>query len=462
MENVTVFDWNNFHSEKNAKLIEDLLDRKTAPFTEIIKIFGLKNDAIKDADGYLRLILEFPSEFINGDEVVIDKILPVLIKTGDLPTEICRLPRYKRQDINFGIEIISDYYEKQCKYSVTLTHVAPELIDEIVKNEANYSPDIPITLTYSEAVKWLSDSRLPKSIIAKYAKERRIGVYLEVTDEHVYTTSVMHFCRQSITYFRLFNCGNPYYKLRHPGLERLQQTEIEILFGNQPIRIRTEIRNYIGLQTTDLETKFHLQREIHYKAKNIFSLEDGVVFLKEDIEYIVRQEAGSAKNSKPHDTAELNVSAVQVFQQMIVNYQEREGGSDDKETPGSAAFSGSTKAEDALIDLKQKEIEPENMEKLTFPEAGKKGNIKRNEPHEKAKQMAQEYLRNHLLKEEKYNDLMSNDLITKIRFYLDEKGMKYKVKKKRKLQSYSYRTVWNWVKELIPKKRIQKGAPKKL
>jgi len=173
-----------------------------------------------------------------------------------LPAEICRLPRLNKDRI--GFDVIPSYYEKQLDYNTTTN-------DEIVSHVKNYCSSTPLTLTYSEALSRVSQSGHPQSLIKTHAKNKKLPVYLQVPEDSAINNSQMkRLSRQSIEYFRESNCGNPSYSKRYNGLERLTQSSINTLFDGKTIRIKDNEHclRKLTVQTTEIETKYHLQRYI--------------------------------------------------------------------------------------------------------------------------------------------------------------------------------------------------------
>jgi len=339
-----VFNWENVYAVENAAILEILLDRKVVPFCELVEIF-FPNDTEK-LDDYSYLInlirpwewidalwgimcqdilsFELPLSYFTKEyfyfwfcymlqeyyipnfgeaqlQVYTDKILARMIREGILPAEICRLPRLNKDSI--GFTVIDNYYEKILDYNISS-------IDEIVRHEVNCSLE-PVTLTYIEAIKRLEQNGCPKSLIEIYARQEKNSVYLQVADESInYCHQMRQFAKQSIEYFSTANCGNPFYKKRYRRLERLTQNTVDKLFNGVPIHIKNDISSGLKVQTTDIETKYHLERYIKScvqieengikKSSNVFQLKD-TIYIQEDIEALIHGETHKAQASEKNE-----------------------------------------------------------------------------------------------------------------------------------------------------------------
>jgi hypothetical protein len=333
----TVFNWEEIYSSANATIIENLLDREIVPFCEIVNIF-FPNDAEKSTDTYLINLIrpwqwidiplrhsgsfEFPLCFFtkeyfyllfcwilqtyypNLDEYPIkvdaNKILALMIREGGLPVELCRLPRLNK-DVR-GFHIIPDYYDLD---------YATSDIDKITQHPVNYSGTLPLTLTYLEVIKLLEKHGHPISLLKNHVLQEAIGVYIQVEERSIINDiQTRRFSNQSIEIFRELNCGNPLYTKRYKGLERLKQTDAVTLFDGRPIFIKDngkyDLRNYFDVQTTDLETKYHMQRHVtscvqieengDRKTSNEIRLKD-TLYLSDDINAIILCEQQSRKET---------------------------------------------------------------------------------------------------------------------------------------------------------------------
>jgi hypothetical protein len=276
MEN-TVFNSSKLYSQENANILEELLDRKTAPFVEIMKIFFPDRVAKIDIDSYLIglikpgvirdlinqiqpniLLCFFTQEYfylwfvqrwltwrgccvVNiGEpqpEVYVNRLLSFLIDMGDLPPDI---PAY--------YDDIFDYNSATVK--------------EIFFHEANYCSSEPAYLTYFETINLITKSGYPQSSLKKYVKKKAC-MFLEVATENTRNSDQLKKI-SSIECLREANCGNASYKTRYIGLERLKQETIEELFKGKTVRIKDKAhyRRKLEVQVTDIESKFHTQRYI--------------------------------------------------------------------------------------------------------------------------------------------------------------------------------------------------------
>lgn len=300
------FDLKNIYSKQNAEILEDLLDKKIAPLAKIAKIFLPSDLSKSDANAYLmRLIpsdlinrltnndtlLDVPLQYVANvyeDQVVVcaDKMLPLMLRQRILPAEIAQLPRRSKEKI--GFDIIEDYYENRLSYRSSS-------VQEIIYHPDNYSHTTPLTLTYYEALSRIEDSGLSTSWLERYASQMELKVYLRVgEDSTIDDCQIRNYSRQSIEFFRNYNCGNPSYTTRHKGLEALKSDQVLRLFEGNTIKIQDNEfpRRSLAVQSTDREKKHHLQRFItsciqiensRDKVKsNKFQLKD-TLYLSEDI-----------------------------------------------------------------------------------------------------------------------------------------------------------------------------------
>lgn len=323
MKSIGLFDWDNFYSPTNAVIIEKLLDQQHTSFSNIVKIFAidinknidkhnLSGNLIKkwgNQNDYLidlcRMIYhEDYEEDINASHVHVDHTLALLIRAGDLPAEICQLPRLPKDRINFNIN--QHYYNEYCKYS-------DEPID-IVKNKINYCTQPPITLAYDEVIKHLSDNRLPASTLGDYARKKQIGVYLNVPEEYTFIPRLGGF-KQSVEFFRHYNCGSPSYTKRYKNLERFKAKDVDLLFSNQSVVIRHEIQRQLYVETTDMETKFHLERcirpfnEINRNRENILINKlylNKTIYLQDEIDLLIACETEQASDDTIYGSIKLS------------------------------------------------------------------------------------------------------------------------------------------------------------
>lgn len=345
---IKIFNWSNFYSYENAAILEELLDKKTVPFIEMINIFFPNRASGIDTDSYLitliqhRLIIAFINHMIavNHDQqipfcfftveyfylwfgqmwgmyyisnigdtklnVYVDKILGLMIDTGDLPKEICRLPRLPKDSV------LPSYYENILDYNNTSE-------EEIIYHGTNYSSTDPITLTYFEAINIIKEKGHPESLLKIYAKKNAC-VYLQVDSQDVRTSNQLRNI-SSIECFREANSGNAAYKTRYKGLEKLKQDTVAELFKGKVIRIKDNslCLRHLEVQITDIESKFHLQRNIiaciqrlingTTKTSNEFELKD-ILFLRDDIYKLLSEATATLLNistpsfSKPTDVSE--------------------------------------------------------------------------------------------------------------------------------------------------------------
>jgi hypothetical protein len=312
------FDWDNFYIESNAKIIENLLDRDSISIAELSTSFfprsvsfpsdpqGFCPQAATTPDEILKFFKnEFESWESNRFEAMLsnsteinrsirgalliksEPAVQILLNAGLLPKEIKRLPRFFSQQIDF--EINPTYYESYgYKYG---EHIDAALKD-IIKSKANYYSQTPRYLSYTELKeKWINMGKANNEI-AVLCLEKKLNAYLHVAEKHV----IISFQDQHISICRQKNCGNSSYLKRYEGLEKLiirdnplgHCCDLNNLFSSDSssIQIRNDIRHSIDLQSTDIETKFHIQRKLSsLNGKNIINKED-LVFLVEEVENI--------------------------------------------------------------------------------------------------------------------------------------------------------------------------------
>ena len=331
-----MFNSSKLYSQENANILEELLDRKTAPFVEIMKIFFPDRAAKIDIDSYLIglikpgvirdlinqiqpniLLCFFTQEYfyllfaqrwlmwrgccvVNiGEpqpEVYVNRLLSLLVDVGDLPTDIRRLPRLTNKDV------VPTYYDDILDYNSAT-------VKEVFFHEANYCASEPAYLTYFETINLITKSGYPQSSLKKHVKKKAC-MFLEVATENTRNTDQLKKI-SSIECLREANCGNASYKTRYIGLERLKQETIEELFKGKTVRIKDKAhyRRKLEVQVTDIESKFHTQRYIIScvqrlqdgtpEPSNEFKLKD-TWYLREDIHALILElEAAKEKSNIP-------------------------------------------------------------------------------------------------------------------------------------------------------------------
>ena len=197
------------------------------------------------------------------------------------------------QKNQIGVDIISNYYPEY-------DDLLPE---EIIKSEKNYVGEMPITLTYKELKeRWREKYKWPESKINDFCFNNKLGAYL-IMDEQYISTSSNLYSVNGITTHRKGNCGNPFYLKRYKGLERLivkdsaeSNIALEKLFINKKLSLCFESRDgtehyYANiLQSTDIETKFYIVREIDSLRKEKEIKLTDVVFIEEEIKNLETKE----------------------------------------------------------------------------------------------------------------------------------------------------------------------------
>ncbi|QBR83840.1 hypothetical protein E3983_05450 [Legionella israelensis] len=355
-----VFDWNEVYKRQNAKILEEILDKKVIELNEMFELLNISSLAFSKNTGDLNeesrreaisicqnneaflinlispwewphavnnfLSLNLPLSSFTKEycfflyckilqenyipnigankpmQVCADRILGLMVKKGILPVDIARLPG-----------CISDFFEDVLSYK-------DATIEDIVYHPKNYQHALPITLTYSEALEKISASGLPYSILEVKAKEKKIGVYLAVGEfSAISDDQIKQYSNQSIDLFRDYNCGNASYKTRYRGLEALKNNEILRLFEGHTLQIREHEYSprRLEVESTDIEKKFHLQRYIvacvqrmqdgTVKVSNEYELKD-VLFLKDDIYKLLSEPAEALSNiSNPSLSSVQNI-----------------------------------------------------------------------------------------------------------------------------------------------------------
>jgi len=304
-----VFDIENIYSKQNPIILEELLDRGTVSFDELLVKLNVQ---IANSDQFLLDLIspgEWTHDHLNHDEmlrehyipnfgeegprlVYVDKILPLMIRKNVLPREIVRLPR--RDSASTNSQGIDDYYEHALSYEKST-------IDEIIFHSINYSDIEPLALTYHEALARLEARGQPQSLLKKQATQLKILTYVAIAENSIKDDVRRRECfSQSIEIFRDQNCGNPLYLKRYKGLEALMPIDITSIFEGRIVQINdnTDCLRKLKVQSTDLESKFHLHRSIvscvqfdrdgSRKYSTEFSLND-VLYLADDIDALILQ-----------------------------------------------------------------------------------------------------------------------------------------------------------------------------
>lgn len=371
MENI-IFNRSKFYSQKNANIIEKLLDRKIVPFIEIMKIF-FPHRVINDIDSFLmnlmqpgatrdlinhiqpNFLLRFTQESFyllfaqrwliwrkhcvanigeSHPQICANNFLSFLIDVGELPAEIRRLPRLTNK------QVTPAYYDDIFDYSTAKA-------EEIIFHSANYCDSEPVILTYFEAIKLITQKGYPESLLRNGIIEKE-ACFLRVNSKDTRTEQLKNIF--NLDYFREANSGNALYKTRYKGYERLKKETIEELFNGKTISVKTipiedvnikdkydvEIKakdndgnpifgTYIGksleVQTTDIETKLHLKRRIlsciqrmpdgTTKQSYEFRLKD-TWYLQEYIEALILWAGQNAQAAKTTDEEIYNTIALSV------------------------------------------------------------------------------------------------------------------------------------------------------
>jgi hypothetical protein len=268
------FNWKNFYTRKNAKIIEKILIAEKINLSALMELTAsyakFINKSYKDEE-VLNLFYKVihDKEANHGDYswlvsdinykggAVTKKIqlfsaqaLNKLIMGGFLPKELNRLPR--ESNSNIGFKIIDSYYP-DCQ----------SILDskELIKHPLNYSKK-PAVFNYDTVQKRWLQLGFPDNQIELCCMDNRLGAYIEVSEIQIFSDFDNDFyfisCLQR-------NCGNPFYVRRYEGLERLKVIgdfgfDLQKIFNQGAIEIKSHLLS--ELQLTDMESKCHLRRTI--------------------------------------------------------------------------------------------------------------------------------------------------------------------------------------------------------
>ena len=216
-------------------------------------------------------------------------IITLLIENGHLPETLYRLPR----NLNLAIEsralplaafnkCIATYYEQYSDKYLPLKESDHEILEQFIHLPINYSEDLPALWTYKELKKrWSSQTNID---VLSQCLKGHLGAYIKVSGHF---SSSDYYCRSlytpntDINTLATYNCGNPFYKKRYNGLERIILIDVENLSVTGKIKQNAEI--LFPLQTTDFETKFHIERRLHSRKDYIEINLDHLCFVKEEV-----------------------------------------------------------------------------------------------------------------------------------------------------------------------------------
>lgn len=325
-----IFNWNEFYSRNNAKIIENFLDREFVRFGEILDAFfprPIQNggkiskkkayevinndfskwrsklfyqwpeyflyifcvDEIKDIlvispsfieHMYNRKILDpFAEILCKKDyyylemkaeiEVNFDAVISIFISKNLLPASILRLARYSSNQC--GFELNDAYYPEYDSHS----NIA------IIESEKNQSYEIPDLLTIDEVKEMKSVFKNYNAIFIALEKNL-IGAYVKINPDCVRVDCLQLSNRPSE--FRQANCGNANYLRRYNRLERLTKKHIEQLWIDGYVELQLPPYDFLNfVQTTDIETKFGIKRTIKSFNGNVVIKISDLVFIAEEI-----------------------------------------------------------------------------------------------------------------------------------------------------------------------------------
>lgn len=318
-------DWQNFYSEKNARIIEELIDRYAITIDELTIILfprarhfnaGAKDFDPKKSTAPEEIIKSFNATFTiwhENPEIYTYEFDKILVNAGDrdkivrgttllrpeiaisllinnklLPWELDRLPREAENKRNFKIN--PDYYSECADFF----YKHP---DEIIKFSSNCSDKWPKIVTYEELKDNCQQKGLNEDEIWQALFSNALGAYLKASESNIKTHRTHNTC---LSINRKLNCGNPFYLTRYAGLERLVVNEddshisLKKLRINESIPLRYSKKRRIVLetylQTTDLESKFHIQRTLQsFNGKDEIKIRD-LVFLEGEVKQFLSRE----------------------------------------------------------------------------------------------------------------------------------------------------------------------------
>ena len=227
---------------------------------------------------------------INGNcQFKSDAILSLLISEKLLPVEIYRLPRFSKEIIKF------DPIETYCNTCSDASHIISE-------NSEYYASCPPMILTYDETIDHFKKNGKNENELWQACFNNTLGAYLKISHKNISVTSIPN---NKIAWpnKRRANCGNPFYLKRYNGLEKLlikesdSRLSLEALWKNERLQIFMNIgENGVlehapydnFLQTTDIETKFHLIRSLKsFNGKKSIEISN-LVFLEEEVKNIAK------------------------------------------------------------------------------------------------------------------------------------------------------------------------------
>ena len=283
-EKLMEFNWDNFYCKHNATIIENLLDRETVKFGELVDLFfprlvegektitkqvvielfetklgEWRRELIKAWPAYFlysfipETIAQLDSSFMsvlyklsvfsplpilivsaenyfddlkNNTEIFVDPILALLVTHNLLPDELRRLPRLSQEQCGFLIN--KNYY--------------PEL-DTLINDGIEESPinsiaAMPVLLNYEE-LKETENKFKTENDIFKDLLANNIGAYIKVKPECVFSTSIRFVSRGYLSFYRRGNCGNPYYVKPYKFLERLSLEQVNELWIDWRVNLKT-------------------------------------------------------------------------------------------------------------------------------------------------------------------------------------------------------------------------------
>lgn len=319
------FDWANFYSEKNAKIIEIILDSDSISIAELSKRFFSRaaallsspskpsSSTIADSAQILKffqsLFEKWKDEIANGKRVLDpfketlcdpsdqnraiteatflkpEWAIQTLLGEGFFPKELKRLPRLIAE--NIYSEINPNYYES---YGYEYGKGDSQSLIKIIQSKENYEDRTPRYLSYEKLKKRWKDKA--ENEISSLCFENKLTAYLPVSEKDVSSSlsnDHLSICRQK-------NCGNPSYSKRYKGLEKLILKEIPVNRGRDlealwtsSIKIKSDITLNINLQSTDIETKFHIQRVLVSSTFSRKKDESTNEIKKEDLVFLVTE-----------------------------------------------------------------------------------------------------------------------------------------------------------------------------
>lgn len=332
------FDWDNPYSEDNATIIKSLITESSsisiANFSKVLFSGNLKNikkhliklAKIKKGDRNFSYPFHQPKQETITENTLIEPYAAInrLIDDGVLPITLKRLPRDPSiaawtffckarlpENLETAFEYSHDYYPEHAEKYEPLISQNAEAIDNLVKTPANFSEECPPLWSYIELKeRWKNNAILD---VFSQCFTGKLGAYFKISNRNTssYYVETKHYgAQETLNLLMSYNCGNPFYKKRYLGLERLTLHDVNTLFHHSVIKQPPTI-SIFPLQTTDMETKFHLRRNLVSQTEDGFiniNIDD-LVFLREEV--IAIEERNNAELGRTHDATPLSSQVIE-------------------------------------------------------------------------------------------------------------------------------------------------------